>query len=110
MAVDIKVKPMPRQLQVNENAVQRDMLMRRVGKIGLYFNPIFSYFFLWAPIIILIIFSFNNSRSVSNFNSFTLRWYNNILNGVMGIEVGFSTENMLNALRNSMFVGFIATT
>jgi spermidine/putrescine transport system permease protein len=110
MAVDVKTKPMPRQLQVNENAVRRDLLLRRIGKIGLYFNPIFSYFFLWAPIVILVIFSFNDSRSVSNFSGFTLRWYNNILNGVMGTEVGFSTENMLNALRNSMFVGFIATT
>jgi spermidine/putrescine transport system permease protein len=110
MAVDVKTKPMPRKIHVDENAVRRDLLLRRLGKIGLYFNPIFSYFFLWAPIVILVIFSFNDSRSVSNFSGFTLRWYNNILNGVMGTEVGFSTENMLNALRNSMFVGFIATT
>ena len=109
MAVDVKAKNMPRQIQIDKNAVQRDLLLRRLGKIGLYFNPIFSYFFLWAPILVLVIFSFNESRSVSNFTGFTLRWYNNILNGVMGTEVGFSTENMLISLRNSMIVAFFAT-
>ncbi len=33
------------------------------------------YLFLYAPIIILIIFSFNNSRSRGSWGGFTLRWY-----------------------------------
>jgi spermidine/putrescine transport system permease protein len=110
MVAEIQSQRPVREVFVNENAVRRDLLLRRLGKIGLYFNPIFSYFFLWAPIVILVIFSFNRSRSVSSFTGFTLQWYNNILNGVMGTEVGFSTENMLNALQNSLFVSFVATT
>ncbi|MDQ7026193.1 MAG: ABC transporter permease [Anaerolineae bacterium] len=109
MAADAKVKNHVQDIYVDENAVRRDMLLRRIGKIGLYFNPIFAYFFLWSPILVLVIFSFNRSRSVSTFTGFTLRWYNNIFNGVMGTEVGFSTQNMLLALRNSMIVSFSAT-
>lgn len=94
---------------VNQSAMRRDLLMRRVGRIGLFFNPVFSYFFLWAPIIILVLFSFNQSRSVATFTGFTLNWYENILSGAMGAEAAFSTENMLNALRNSLIVSLTAT-
>lgn len=96
-------------LNVNEGAVRRDLLMRRLGKIGLFFNPIFSYFFLWAPIVVLVLFSFNNSRSVSTFTGFTLSWYENILNDVVGAEAAFSTEIMLQSLRNSLIVSGFAT-
>ncbi|MCY6371422.1 ABC transporter permease [Clostridium ganghwense] len=33
------------------------------------------YMFLYAPIIVLIIFSFNNSKSRSEWDGFTLKWY-----------------------------------
>lgn len=33
------------------------------------------YLFLYAPILILIIFSFNNSRSRGNWGGFSLKWY-----------------------------------
>lgn len=33
------------------------------------------FFFLYAPIIVLIIFSFNNSKSTANWSGFSLRWY-----------------------------------
>lgn len=95
--------------QIDESAVQRDLLVRKIGKIGLWLNPIFSYFFLWAPILVLVIFSFNASRSVSVFTGFTFKWYGNILNGIVGTEVGFSTELLVKALKNSMFVSLIAT-
>lgn len=91
------------------NAMRRDMLVRRVGKWGLYFNPIFSYFFLWAPIVILVLFSFNSSRSVATFEGFTLQWYDNIMNNVVGAGENFSTDLMLTSLGNSLKVGFAAT-
>jgi spermidine/putrescine transport system permease protein len=91
------------------NAMRRDLLMRRVGKWGLYFNPIFSYFFLWAPIVILVLFSFNSSRSVATFEGFTLQWYDNIMNNVVGAGENFSTDLMLDSLGNSLKVGFAAT-
>lgn len=94
---------------IDQNALQRDMLIRRIGKIGLYFNPVFSYFFLWAPILVLVIFSFNDSRSVSNFSGFTLKWYNNIFNGVVGTEASFSTDQLLHSVQNTLIVSLSAT-
>ena len=97
------------QLLINEGAMRRNRIVRRLGAVGLWLNPVFAYFFLWAPILVLVLFSFNSSRSVASFTGFTLKWYNNILNNVMGAERAFSTEIMLNAFRNSLFVGTVAT-
>ncbi len=94
---------------INEHAMSRNRMVRRLGTIGLWLNPVFSYFFLWAPILVLVLFSFNQSRSVASFTGFTLKWYGNILNNMMGAESAFSTELMLNAFRNSLFVGTVAT-
>ncbi len=95
--------------EINKSAIQRDMLVRRVGKIGLWLNPVFSYFFLWAPILILVIFSFNNSRSVSRFTGFTFSWYTNLFKGIVGTEVGFTTSQLVDALQNSLLVSITAT-
>ncbi len=94
---------------INEGAMGRNRLIRQVGRIGLWVNPIFSYFFLWAPILILVLFSFNESKSVSSFTGFTLNWYNNILNNVVGADPNFTTDLLLNSFRNSIFVGVIST-
>jgi spermidine/putrescine transport system permease protein len=98
--------------EINQGKVQRDLLVRRMGKIGLYFNPVFAYFFLWAPIVVLVIFSFNDGGSVSTWQGFTTRWYGNILSNTIqaGTEAArFSTQLMLNAVRNSLIVSISAT-
>lgn len=96
-------------VRFDQGRIRRDLLMRRVGKLGLLLNPIFSYFFLWAPILLLVLFSFNDSRSIAVWRGFTLRWYDNIFNDVVGTEARFSTGLMLSALGNSLIVGAIAT-
>jgi len=96
-------------LDFNRAKIQRDLLVRRVGKIGLLLNPIFSYFFLWAPIVLLVIFSFNDSRTVATWRGFTFRWYENIFNNIVGGEARFSTDLMLTAFGNSIFVAVAAT-
>ncbi len=100
---------MSAQALINESAMGRNRRVKRLGKLGLWLNPVVAYFFLWAPILVLVLFSFNQSRSVASFTGFTLKWYSNILNNVVGAESAFSTEIMLNAFRNSLFVGTIAT-
>jgi spermidine/putrescine transport system permease protein len=96
-------------IRFNESRIRQDLALRKVGKIGLLLNPIFSYFFLWAPILLLIIFSFNDSRSLGTWHGFTLQWYQNIFNDVVGGEARFSTGLMLNSLGNSVIVGVAAT-
>lgn len=96
-------------VRAGSDQLRGGVVIRNIGKIGLFFTPIFSYFFLWAPILLLVIFSFNDSRSVDAWRGFTLRWYQNIFNGVLGTEARFATELMINALVNSLIVGFFAT-
>lgn len=83
--------------------------IRAVGKAGLAITPIAAYFFLWAPILLLVVFSFNDSRGVDSWRGFTLQWYQNIFNGVVGNEARFSTDLLLSALSNSLLIGFAAT-
>jgi len=85
------------------------MMIRSVGKIGLVITPIFSYFFLWAPILLLVVFSFNDSRGVGTWRGFTLKWYQNIFAGTMGGEARFATDLMVTALSNTLIVGLIST-
>lgn len=95
--------------RINGGEFQTGMVIRRLGKIGAIITPIAGYFFLWVPILLLVLFSFNDSRGVDNWQGFTLRWYENIFSGVMGSETRFSTGLMLNSLQNSIFVSLIAT-
>lgn len=99
-------------VEFDESKIRRDLLIRRIGKIGLYFNPIFSYFFLWAPIVVLVVFSFNAGGSVSTWQGFSTRWYGNIINNTFaaGTESArFTTEEMLKSVSNSIIVGLAAT-
>lgn len=96
-------------ISFDQSKIRRDLLIRRIGKIGLAFNPIFSYFFLWVPILLLVLFSFNDSRSVSSLRGFTTKWYENIFNNVIGTEARFSTDLMIDALEHSLIVAVAAT-
>ncbi|HJZ13038.1 MAG TPA: spermidine/putrescine ABC transporter permease PotC, partial [Acidobacteriota bacterium] len=57
------------------------------------------YFFLYAPIAILIIFSFNSSR-FALWEGFTWDWY----------KILARDQLILRAIRNSLIVAFAATT
>lgn len=94
---------------IDEGKVRRDLAVRRAGRIGLVVGPVFAYFFMWAPILLLVIFSFNDSRSVAVWRGFTLQWYSNIFNDVLGSDNAFTTELMLTSLGNSLLVGLVAT-
>ncbi len=71
----------------------------RLGKLLLWGNMIFSFFFLYAPIAILVAFSFNSSRLGAQWESFTFRWYGEMVR----------SEAILSAFYNSLVVAFIST-
>src|ERR1700690_2471391 len=101
MAEKVVSTPAPyKTVAFDQGKIKRDLLTRRAGKIGLIVEPIFGYFFLWAPILLLVIFSFDNSRSISQWQGFTFQWYQNIFNDIVGQEARFSTALMLNSLGN----------
>ena len=43
------------------------------------FYASFIYFFLYLPIIVLIIYSFNSSKYSVEWKGFTLEWYESLL-------------------------------
>ncbi len=66
---------------------------------SLHLNAWLMYLFMYAPVIILILFSFNASRYASSWSGFSLRWYEALLhNRAIGL-----------ALRNSLLVALFTT-
>ncbi|WP_416309574.1 ABC transporter permease [Spirulina sp. 06S082] len=85
-----------------------DLLIRSGGKTMLWLNSIAAFAFLYAPILILIIYSFNQSRSTAVWRGFTLDWYLNLFAGLMGNGSPANTQ-IWSALGNSIIVGGIST-
>ena len=56
--------------------------------------------FLFAPIAVLIFFSFNSSASTTVFESFSIKWY---------VEL-FKNSKILDALKNSLILAICAAT
>ncbi len=57
------------------------------------------YLFLYAPIIVLMVYSFNNSKSRGNWDGFTLKWY---------VEL-FKDRQIMEALYYTVLVAFLAS-
>ena len=55
------------------------------------------FIFLYAPIVVLMVFSFNDSKSRVVWNGFTLSWYERL----------FHNEEILNALTNTLIIAVI---
>lgn len=56
------------------------------------------FFFLYAPILVLIIFSFNESKSRANWTGFTFKWYQQL----------FEDQYILNALYNTISIALLS--
>jgi spermidine/putrescine transport system permease protein len=71
----------------------------RLGRAALGANAWFALAFLYLPILVLIFFSFNDSRSVARWTGFSMEWYLRL----------FDNEPLLRAARNSLLIAFVAT-
>lgn len=58
-----------------------------------------AYAFLYAPLVIVVIYSFNDSSMNAQWVGFTLKWYEKL----------FNNDQMLTAARNSLLIGLIAS-
>ena len=68
---------------------------RRIGKILMVLSVIFFY----LPILYMIIFSFNDGKSLTSFTGFSLRWYQHMLD----------SSDMMEALSTTFSVAVLAT-
>jgi spermidine/putrescine transport system permease protein len=82
-----------------ERVARRGTRMGRWLQAAIAGSGIFGFVFLYVPIIILIVFSFNASRFVTAWSGFSFRWYGEL----------FKDEAMMLALRNSLIVGGVST-
>lgn len=55
--------------------------------------------FLFAPIVVLLVFSFNEAKSLSVFSGFSLKWYSELIRD----------RNTLEAVKNTIILAFAAT-
>lgn len=91
------------------NAQNIDLMIRRIGKLGLWLNTCLGFAFLYLPIFILVIYSFNSSRFNAVWRGFTLSWYRNLLAGVVDGNATITNEMIWDALNNSLLIAAIST-
>ncbi len=72
--------------------------MKKNTKLNVAYNFII-YLFLYMPILILILFSFNESKLNAVWTGFSLKWYKNLL----------SNYTILEALKNTLLIAVIST-
>ncbi|MFC1465953.1 MAG: ABC transporter permease [Candidatus Brachytrichaceae bacterium NZ_4S206] len=84
-----EIKPRPR------GEAQRFSL----GRFALVTITLFTFAFLYVPIIVLIVFSFNSARTGATWQSFTLQWYARV----------FNNPRILEAAANSLIVAVLST-
>ncbi len=70
-----------------------------MGKFYKFFMVTFTYLFLYVPIVVLLVFSFNTEGFPSPWKSFTFKWY---------IEL-FHSTHLWHAFYNSLVVAICAT-
>ncbi len=72
---------------------------RTKGKTGNLIVVVATYFFLWLPLIILLIFSFNTVEFPSSWKGATLRWYKELI----------ESPYLWKSFRNSLIVAISST-
>lgn len=72
------------------------MKKKRIGAV-LYIG--FCFLFFYLPIVVTMIYSFNSSKSLTRFESFSLRWYENL----------FTNGEIMNAVYVSVTIALLAT-
>jgi len=78
---------------------KRRRLSERLGNSLLSANALLVFGFIYLPVLILVVFSFNNTRSVAVFSGFSMEWYSSLARN----------SELLDAARNSLLVGLITT-
>lgn len=76
--------------------VKRPVLKKRTGSLLIV---AFTYLFLYVPLVVLLVFSFNSERFPAPWTSFTLKWYREL----------FQSIYLWKAFGNSLIVACFAT-
>ncbi|MEG4579953.1 ABC transporter permease [Microcoleus sp. MON1_C5] len=86
-----------------------DLLVRTIGKKWLLVQAVLALAFLYLPILILIIYSFNASRFNAVWRGFTLDWYRSLFSNAGATIATSSSAGIWTALNNSLLIAAIST-
>lgn len=75
------------------------MQVNKVSK-RLIFCGVMVYLFLYLPLFVLIVYSFNDSRINVGWVGFTLKWY----------KILFANQQLIDATINSLIIAFVSST
>ncbi|HNV34028.1 MAG TPA: ABC transporter permease [Bacillota bacterium] len=70
-----------------------------VRKLGKWVYAGLIYVFMYLPIVVLIVYSFNDSRYRGNWEGFTLRWYTELL----------KDRSIMDALKNTILIAVLSS-
>jgi len=86
---------------------------RRFGSSLITFESILMFVFLYVPILILIVYSFNSSRFSSVWDQFTFGWYDSLFQGENSAFTptgrGFDPAELLDSVKVSLIVAAAST-
>lgn len=83
----------------------RSRLLKRFGGYFLGLEATFVYLFLYIPVVVLVVLSFNDSRYAIVWRGFTTRWYEQLMAGNTVSRV--NPEVALTALQNSLLIAIV---
>jgi spermidine/putrescine transport system permease protein len=86
-----------------------DLRVRAIGKKWLWIQAILAFAFLYLPILILIIYSFNTSKFNAVWRGFTFDWYRSLFSDAGTLGIGSSSAGIWTALNNSLLIAVIST-
>lgn len=72
---------------------------QRAATASLGFVSLFVIVFLYIPVVVLVVFSFNSARTGATWDGFTLDWYRTIRDD----------RQLMSAIKNSVWIALIAT-
>ncbi len=73
--------------------------MKRISKLSSWVYIVLCFALFYLPILVTVIFSFNDSKSLTNFTGFSMRWYGELI----------SSSEIMSAVYVSLSIAVIAT-
>ncbi|PPS40359.1 ABC transporter permease [Chroococcidiopsis sp. TS-821] len=97
-------------ISASDNAsIKFDTLVRSLGRKWLVVHAALSFAFIYLPILILVIYSFNASRFNAVWRGFTFDWYRGLLQVDSQLTANVTDARIWDALQNSLLVAVIST-
>ncbi|MGB8701879.1 MAG: ABC transporter permease, partial [Thermosynechococcaceae cyanobacterium] len=102
-----------RPLSPRQGMLQQGIRQMSRQVLGVY--AALAYAFLYLPILILVIYSFNDSRFNAVWHGFTLKWYQSLFQGTSSLGLiqtnttSLNSDGVLAALQMSLWVATVST-